>query len=133
MISDQHSLIRNSNTFGIKVFDSNENHISEYSVDRVTECLDDHRKCIGEYSNHQLKILIVCYCKCHKKKITVDEILERLNNKYNNICLECRNDHSYKEYLNNKRNTSFDIFQEIIDDYAKNQSMKYRSIIEVIA
>src|SRR5688500_4105717 len=100
MISDQSILIRNSSTSDIKVFDSTENHISEYYIDTVTECLDDHRKCIGEYTNHQLKISFVCHCKCHKKKITADEILERLNN---NICLECGNDRSYNEYQINKR------------------------------
>ena len=133
MISDQSSLIKNSSTSNIKVFDLKGNHISGYYIDIVTECLDDHRKCIGEYTNHQLKISLVCHCKCRKKKITIEEILQRLNNKYNNICLECGNDHSYKIYHNNKRKTSFDIFQEIIDNYAKNQSMKNRSIIEVIA
>ena len=131
MISDQHSLIRNSNAFGIKVFDSKQMHIAEYYIDIIPECLDDHRKCIGEYTNHQLEISLICHCKCRKKKITIKEILERLNNKCVNICLECGNDHSYKEYTN-KRNTSFDIFQEIIDKYSKNQTIKNRRIIEVI-
>ena len=132
MISDQSSLIKNSSTSNIKVFDSKENHISEFYIDIVTECLDDHQKCIGEYTNHQLEISLICHCKCRKKKITVKEILERLN-RNNNICLECGNDHSCKEYEKNKIKTSFDIFQEIIDNHEKNQAIKNRSIIKVIA
>ena len=131
MISDQSYLIRNSSRSNIKVFNSKENHISKYYIDIVTECLDDHQKCIGEYTNHQLEISLICHCKCRKKKITVKEILERLNSN-DNICLECRNNHSYKGYENNKRKTSFDIFQEIIDNHEKNQAIKNRSIIEVI-
>ena len=131
MISDQSSLIRNSRISDIKGFDSKYDRISEYYIDVVPECLDKHEKCIGEYTNHQLKTSFICYCKCHKKKISIDEILEKINN--NNICLECGNNHSYKGYQNNKRKTSFDIFQEIIDKYAKNQSIKNRIIIEVIA
>lgn len=132
MISDQSSLIRNSSTSNIKVFDSKENHNSEYYIDVVTECLDDHHKCIGEYTDHQLEISLICHCKCRKKKITVKEILDRLNSN-NNICLECGNDHSYNEYQNNKKKNSFDIFQEIIDNYTNNQAIKNRSKIEVIA
>lgn len=113
MTSNQSSLSKNSGISDIKVFDSKENHISKYYIDVVTERLDDHRKCIGEYTNHQLKISFVCHCKCHKKKISIDEILEILNTN-NNICLECGNDHSYKIYHNNKRKTSFDLFQEIM-------------------
>jgi len=123
--------MRNSSRSNIKVFDSKENHNSEYYIDIVTECLDDHQKCIGEYTNHQLEISFICHCKCRKKKIIVEEILERLNNKYNNICLECGNDHSYNEYITTKK-TSFDIFQEIIDNYTNKQAMKNRSIMEVI-
>ena len=33
---------------------------------------------------------------------------------------------------NNNRKTSFDLFQEIIDNYEKKQSMKNKSILEVI-
>ena len=132
MISDQSSLIRNSCTSNIKVFDSKENHISEYYIDVVTECLDDRIKCVGQYTNHQVKISFVCQCKCHKKKISIDEILDRLNSN-NNICLECGNDHSYNEYQNNKKKNSFDIFQEIIDNYTNNQAIKNKSKIEVIA
>lgn len=131
MISNQSSLSKNSGMFVIKVANSRESHISEYYIDVVNECLDDHRKCNGEYSNHQLMISFVCHCKCHKKMITVEEILGRLN-RNNNICLECGNNHSYIGYQNNERKTSFDIFQEIIDNYAKNQSIKNRSLIEVI-
>jgi hypothetical protein len=130
MISDQSSLNRNSNRSDNKVFNSKVNQIEEYYIDIVTECLDDHRKCIGDYTNHQLKISFVCHCKCHKKKISINKILERLNS--NNICLECGNNHSYNEYHNNKRKTSFDIFQEIIDNHTKEQAMKNRSIMEVI-
>jgi transcription elongation factor Elf1 len=130
MILGQLSLIRNSKVSDIKVFDLKGNHISEYDIDIITECLDDHRKCIGEYTNHQLKISFACHCKCHKKKITIDEILEKLNS---NICLECGNDHSYSEYQNNKKKTSFDIFQEIIDNYSKNRMVKDRRIMEVVA
>ena len=133
MKSNQSSLIINSSISDINVFNSRESHISEYYIDVVTECLDNHEECIGEYTNHQLKISFICLCKCHKKKISIDEILERLNTNNSNICLECGNDHSYKEYENNKRKTSFDIFQEIIDNHEKNQAIKNRNIIEVIA
>ena len=87
MISDQSSLIKNSSTFNIKGFDLKGYHTSGYYIDIVTECLDDHQKCIGEYTNHQLEISLICHCKCRKKKITVKEILERLNSN-NHICLE---------------------------------------------
>jgi hypothetical protein len=125
MISDQSSLIINSSISDIKVFDSTERVNTEYYIDIVTECLDNHEKCIGEYTNHQLKISVICHCKCHKEKISINEILEKLNN---NICLECRNDHSYNEHIITKK-TSFDIFQEIIDNYGEKQAMKKRSII----
>jgi transcription elongation factor Elf1 len=130
MISDHCSLIRNSRISDIKVFDFKNEHIAEYYIDIVPECLDVHEKCISEYTNQQLKISFVCHCKCHKKKITIDEILEKLNS--NNICLECGNDHSKNEYQNNNKKTSFDVFQELIDNYAKNRMIKGKKIIEVI-
>jgi hypothetical protein len=131
MISEQSPLSRDSNISNIKALDLNGNYINGYYVDVTNECFDDHRKCIGEYTNHQLKTLLICYCKCHKKKIGIDEILQRLKNNNSNLCPECGNNHNYDDYQN-KTITSFDIFQEILNNSIEKQAMK-NSVIEVIA
>ena len=40
----------------------------------------------------------------------------------NNICTKCGNDHSYKSNFIHVK-SSFDIFQELIDNYCKNQEL----------
>jgi len=49
--------------------------------------------------------------------------LEIANKQEKNICLECGNDHSFKGNIINRR-TSFDYFQELIDNHNKKQKLK---------
>ena len=106
----QQSLITNNANSDINVYDLDKSN-SDFIIDKVTECLTDHRKCTGEYTNPLLKISFICFCNCHKEIKSVDEVKEKL---INNICTECGNNHCFNtEHLNTKKNNSWcDMFSQ---------------------